>query len=362
LSSSRSACAWHTAATADFLSLNIHKSVTYGQWVAAMMLPDLEVRCPDWRSRLLQRERREFQVSGDPTWSKVRIFQYQRETHMRKFLKLAAAGAAIGAGLLSQAALADTALPSTGNGELVLYATYTSGGTVFTYARGTGVQINAVNGGSNAALLADASYAPGNTLSMSFANLNADPNMTSFLAAAAAASQTVQWAIMAGDNTGASNRNPGSNRYLSTTTSNFGSNAVSLVNSNIVAQWNGLYQMQLDTNVAIATGVALDKASVAPNGQYGQGAYNNSGDWFGTGFANSAAMNSSQNLYLLTGGGGGSTATARDYLVGVFTMDASGNLSFTSAGTGAVPLPAAVWLFGSGLLGLAGVGRRKRAA
>jgi len=281
---------------------------------------------------------------------------------MRKFFKLAAVGAVVGAGLLSQAALADTALPSTGNGELVLYATYTSGGTVFTYARGTGVQINAVNGGSNAALAADASYTPGKTLSMSFANLNADGNMTSFLAAAASAGQTVNWAIMAGDNTGASSRNPGSNRYLSTTTSDFGSNPVSIVNSGIVAQWNSLYQMQLDTNTAIATGVALDKASVAPNGQYGQGAYSNSGDWFGTGFNNASAMNSSQNLYLLTGGGGLSTGTARDYLVGVFTMDASGNLSFTSAGTGAVPLPAAVWLFGSGLLGLAGVGRRKRAA
>jgi hypothetical protein len=253
-------------------------------------------------------------------------------------------------------------LPSTGNGELVLYATYTSGGTVFTYARGTGVQINAVNGGSNAALAADATYTPGKALSMSFANLNADANMTTFLANATAAGQTVNWAIMAGDNTGASSRNPGANRYLSTTATNYGTNPTSITNAGLVSPWNGLYQMQLDTNTAIASGVPLDKKSVFPNGQYGQGAYSNSGDWFGTGFQNSAAVGSSQNLYLLTGASGLSTVTARDYLVGVFSMDASGNLSFTSAGTGAVPLPAAVWLFGSGLLGLAGVGRRKRAA
>jgi len=286
---------------------------------------------------------------------------------MRKFFKLAAVGAVVGAGLLSQAALADTALPSTGNGELVLYATYTSGGTVFSYARGTGVQIDAVNGGSKAALAVDAGYAPGNALSMSFANLNADANMTTFLANAASAGQTVSWAVMAGDNTGGPSRTPGSNRYLSTTTTNYGTNPVSLNNNNITSSWASINQMQIDTNLAIATGVALDKASVFPNGQYGQGAYVNSGDWFGTNFNNASAMNSSQNLYLLTGGSFGGqntlgTGTARNYLVGVFTMDASGNLSFTSAGSGVVPLPAAVWLFGSGLLGLAGVGRRKRAA
>jgi hypothetical protein len=31
-----------------------------------------------------------------------------------------------------------------------------------------------------------------------------------------------------------------------------------------------------------------------------------------------------------------------------------------SGNAGAVPLPAAVWLFGSGLLGLIGVGRKRR--
>jgi len=281
---------------------------------------------------------------------------------MRKFFKLAAVGAVVGAGLLSQAALADTVLPDTGNGELVLYATYTAGGTVFSYARGTGVQINAVNGGSNAALAADASYAPGNHLSMSFSTLNFDSNMTTFLANAAAAGQVVNWAVMAGDNTGGPSRAPGDNRYLSTTTTNYGTNPTALVNSNLIAQWNGLYQMQLDTNTAIAGNTPLDKSSVFPNGQFKQGAYVDSGDWFTTGFVNNAAINSSQNLYLLTGGDGFGTDPVRNYLVGVFTMDAAGNLSFTSAGTGVVPLPAAVWLFGSGLLGLAGVGRRKRVA
>jgi hypothetical protein len=261
-------------------------------------------------------------------------------------------------------------LPSTGNGELVLYATYTSGSTVFSYARGTGVQINAVVGGSNAALAADSSYTDGKALGMAFATLSADANLTQFLANAAAAGQTVSWAVMAGDNTGGANRAAGANRYLSTTPTTY-VGPTALINNHLTSNWAGLNQMQIDTNLAIASGAALDKHSTTPannNGQYGQGAYSNSTDWFGTGFGNNGPMNSSQNLYLLTGGSFGGSNTlgsspVRDYLVGVFTMDDAGNLSFVSAsGTGPVPLPAAVWLFGSGLLGLAGVGRRKRAA
>jgi hypothetical protein len=45
------------------------------------------------------------------------------------------------------------------------------------------------------------------------------------------------------------------------------------------------------------------------------------------------------------------------------TLSASGLLSVAAGSvTPPVPLPAAVWLFGSGLLGLLGVGRRRAAA
>jgi hypothetical protein len=43
-------------------------------------------------------------------------------------------------------------------------------------------------------------------------------------------------------------------------------------------------------------------------------------------------------------------------------LSASGDLVYTVPGSTAVPLPAAIWLLGSGLLGLAGVGRRKTLA
>jgi hypothetical protein len=45
---------------------------------------------------------------------------------------------------------------------------------------------------------------------------------------------------------------------------------------------------------------------------------------------------------------------------GVWAISATGDVTYTIAGANAaVPLPAAVWLLGSGLMGLAGIGRRR---
>jgi hypothetical protein len=49
------------------------------------------------------------------------------------------------------------------------------------------------------------------------------------------------------------------------------------------------------------------------------------------------------------------------YILGKVTLGTNGTLTF-AANASAVPLPAAVWLFGSGLMGLVGVSRRRKAA
>jgi hypothetical protein len=60
-------------------------------------------------------------------------------------------------------------------------------------------------------------------------------------------------------------------------------------------------------------------------------------------------------LYAITGGNGTSNVFA--YLLGNASVSLTGVVSDVAP----VPLPAAVWLFGSGLLGLVGVGRRRAA-
>src|SRR4051812_12981193 len=69
-------------------------------------------------------------------------------------------------------------------------------------------------------------------------------------------------------------------------------------------------------------------------------------------------------LYGLTGNG--NPGQLQSYILGTdITVAADGTLKVGSSGNPGgptVPLPAAVWLFGSGLLGLFGVGRRRAAA
>jgi hypothetical protein len=62
-------------------------------------------------------------------------------------------------------------------------------------------------------------------------------------------------------------------------------------------------------------------------------------------------------IYALTGNNG--TGTPQSYILGSATLSSAGTLTITG---NPVPLPAAVWLFGSGVLGLIGVSRRRKAA
>jgi hypothetical protein len=65
------------------------------------------------------------------------------------------------------------------------------------------------------------------------------------------------------------------------------------------------------------------------------------------------------NLYYVTAGTGGKSTTKVSYTVAdTATLSAAG-LAIASATSVTTPLPAAVWLLGSGLLGLTGVARRK---
>jgi hypothetical protein len=85
-------------------------------------------------------------------------------------------------------------------------------------------------------------------------------------------------------------------------------------------------------------------------------------DWYSTGVNVVGAIGTSLELFGISGNGR-SSGVALSYDLGKLSFDGN-TLTFT-ANTGGVappvPLPAAAWLFGSGLLGLLGIGRRRNA-
>lgn len=116
-------------------------------------------------------------------------------------------------------------------------------------------------------------------------------------------------------------------------------------------------------NPCIATGGSTDPATMFLLAVGANNQPNGVGTVANTSGAVSAALGFFE--YADTGAGSTKNATKTPYTntdgkVGQWTLSSSGDLVYSiAAGGGAVPLPAAAWLFGSGLLGLLGVGRRR---
>jgi|GEM_PF-1326108 len=79
----------------------------------------------------------------------------------------------------------------------------------------------------------------------------------------------------------------------------------------------------------------------------------------GIGYENGTSLGGAQSLYLLsTTGGEAANVYKSQYTL---TLSSAGLLSY-DAPTSTVPVPAAIWLLGSGLMGLVGIGRRRNTA
>jgi hypothetical protein len=262
---------------------------------------------------------------------------------MKNLIKLGVAGVLALSGTM--AAHAAVVVPTSSNpGNVLLFAdVFNSSGTlVDAYAGDTGIAVTSIGGGTKPSTFTDS-------------------NLNTLLGAASG--NTVIWAIEGGGGlTGTTNP------YIVASNSNttkpiFGitPSGATLVNigTGLTSEATGL-NGELSTTATSET-ILNDK----PTGQAGTGynplgTTNDASNLYGsTNEISTVGLGSTAGVYLLSAAGTGTGQLATQTELFTATLTSAG-LSFSALGNGnAVPIPAALWLLGSGLLGLAGVARRK---
>jgi hypothetical protein len=281
---------------------------------------------------------------------------------MKNLVRFAVAGAMLAGFATAQA----QSLPSTGSSDLWLFVANTSTGTTFAEDLGSAAAINT--------LLPTSSLQPTGTdvssnipVAISGTNLNIaeSSGLSAFLAANGTGSN-IEWAVEgtqypSSTNAKATTEAPGGIKALASEPTVQGSQLAQDVFGSlqtIASSFNN------DLAYVNGTGVTLPwSAGTSTTNIWGAslGETGGSTNLYGQGPDQSGiAVGQTVSLFGITGDG--SKGQIQTYDLGDnLTLSANGVLTVSSGSVSTVPLPAAVWLFGSGLLGLLGVGRRRAA-
>jgi hypothetical protein len=236
---------------------------------------------------------------------------------------------------------------TTAASDVMLFAEVVSGTTVLgSYAGDTQVTVgNALPTSTNGLISA-----------------SSDANLATLISLGLSAGNTIEWGVMGGQWASVGNVTAG-DTYLTTLAIPAGLALTTGVNAS--AWSNGLQATLQSVAANAATGANSVFASTVVKGGVWDAtdavtATSNASNWYDNGSSNVVVGLGSSTLYDVTSG----TSITKNTVTadGTLTLTANG-LTYTAQGSGSpVPLPAAIWLLGSGLLGLAGVGRRKAAA
>lgn len=269
---------------------------------------------------------------------------------------LAVGGAVAAAG--AQAATVTMTSPTAGTGsQLIFWVNDTSNGTTFADVLTQTVGSMFTPPGNGAAGTVN-TYTGSTSFNL---GIGADSNLVTFINNATTADQTLQWGITAGSSFGTG---AGSNIMIATGTgASADSDSYSIAKASL-------------PNAIGAAGLAGDVGNLVLSTTDGSGFNATLNGIIGTPASKSGtnvtyygyftdqtglALSQSATLYAITNQTGSGYPNGVSFNLGTAALTGSGStlaLSFTANGS-PVPVPAAVWLLGSGLLGLAGVARRR---
>lgn len=255
--------------------------------------------------------------------------------------------------LVGMAAHASISQPSTGSSDAILFAeVVNAAGTaaVASYAGDTGISINTLEaGGYNATGV-----------------LGSDANLSKLFAADTAAGETIEFAVLGGQYTGNTTapnfKVPGVAQFLTTTLNNSTQSLANDTPQSLVHFGNGLNSDISAINSNSGGANSVEGANPATAGVWDITQTLGTAYWDGGATANGNLIGGTEKLFYVTAGAAGGQTTRVAYTEVEDVSLTTAGLNITAVGGGTpppIPLPAAVWLLGSGLLGLAGVARRK---
>jgi hypothetical protein len=272
---------------------------------------------------------------------------------MKTIVKYALVGAVLAAGAANADPIVTNLANAPGGSDLVLFVTDTSTNTF--YVQDLGIRVDDLRtrtqvAGDPGTFNIDGTGTTGPLNVPSAFNLTS-PNLAAFFSSHVGDSFT--WSILGSDVTGGT-QTPGSQRVVSTSTLDMITGNAFWDSTGVVASAQNMHSFfQNDLNQAAFTN------GVSSSSGYGDSTLgkNAPGTWNSIG--NGAAVGTAQTLFMFATEGGGNDANV---YAGAYQLSLSLTGQLSGAPTSNVPLPAAVWLLGSGLMGLAGVGRRRRTA
>jgi hypothetical protein len=272
--------------------------------------------------------------------------------------KLLTAGAVGALALGAAAAHASIQSGANGSGDAIVFAEVLNSlgsAAVASYAGDTGVSVNSLIAG----------------LSGTTTVLVGDANLTK-LFAADAPGDILEFAVMGGQNNNGSTATAGSYQYITSVANNSTTQLNQKNNSSLLSMATDLQQDvgTVNSNINNPAVNSIEGPSPASAGVWDVNNTTGTAYWGLANLSNGSVSSTVENLYYLTGGGGGNLTHTKNTLLSETATLTSSGLVLTVAGGGGgttttpptVPLPPAVWLLGSGLLGLAGVARRKAKA